>query len=178
MTTILSILLLVWLIPGTWVLGRKTPDYCPLHQTISELGASGARHEKVARFALFLPAGLLSAVISILFFLEGLPAATALAASVAIGYLSAAVFPVDQGAPLHGTRANSWHNFGGMVMYLGGGLSLIGAHHQAPAFTVVGILTLVGLAGLSPYTPTRYRGWLQRVIEALFFLALISHSVF
>ncbi|TDT37792.1 uncharacterized protein DUF998 [Halospina denitrificans] len=178
MTTILSVLLLIWLIPGTWILGRKTPDYYPLRQTISELGASGAEHEKVARFALFLPSGLLATLISFLFLLESHLEAAALAASVAIGYLFAAIFPVDQGAPLHGSRANFWHNLGGMVMYLGGGLSLIAAHQQAPGFTMAGVFSLVGLAGLSPYTPTRYRGWLQRLIEALFFAALISHSLF
>ena len=178
MTSLLCTLLVLWLIPGTWLLGRKTSGYSPWQQTISELGASGAPHEYVARFGLFLPTGLLATMTALLFLAENTPAAAALAVSIAIGYLAAAVFPVDQGAPLHGSRANLWHNLGGMVMYLGGALSLIAAHRHAPGFTTAGVVSLAGLAGLSPWTPTRYRGWLQRLIEALFFAALISHSLF
>lgn len=177
MTPTLTILLFLWLMAGTWFLGRRTPGYCPWRQTISELGANGAANEKSARLLLFLPTGLLAALISLLFFLGSNPTASALAASISIGYLSAAVFPVDQGAPLHGSRANFWHNLGGMAMYLGGGLSLVAAYQQAPGFAMAGAFSLIGLAGLSPWTPARYRGWLQRLIELLFLAALTSHSL-
>lgn len=177
MTTFLSILLVLWLIPGTWLIGHHTPGYHAGRQTISEIGAHGASHETAARFALFLPSGLLSAVIALMFVIEHHPSAATLAASIATGYLFAVLFPVDPGAPLHGSRANFWHNLGGLVMYLGGGLSLIAAHQQAPGFAMAGVLSLIGMLGLAPHTPTQYRGWLQRMIEALFFAGLINHSL-
>ena len=177
MTTFLCITLALWLVLGTWFIGRKTPGYCQWRHTISELGAAGEAHELAARLALFLPVSLLAAVICLLFFRHNNTAAAALAACMALGYLSASLFPVDKGAPLHGSRANFWHNIGGMIMYLGGGVSLIAAHQQAAGYTMAGLLSLIGLAGLSPITPASYRGRLQRVIEALFLASLLTHSL-
>ena len=176
MTTFLSITLVLWLVLGTLSVGARTPGYYQSKHTISELGAAGATHELAARFALFLPIGLLAILVCLLFFQQNNVAAGALAAFIAFGYLSAAIFPVDKGAPLHGTRANFWHNLGGMIMYVGGGVSLLAAHQQAPGFTMAGVVSLIGLAGLSPYTPTSCRGRLQRLIEALFLASLVSHS--
>lgn len=178
MTTLLCIILILWLVLGTWLVGVRTPGYCQWQHTISELGAAGEKHELAARFALFLPISLLAILVCLVFFQQNNMAAAALALFIAIGYLFAAIFPVDKGAPLHGTRANFWHNLGGMVMYVGGGVSLIAAHQQAPGFTMAGVLSLVGLAGLSPFTPASYRGRLQRLIEALFLASLLSHSLF
>ena len=177
MITFLCIILVSWLTLGACLAGRRTPGYCHWRHTISELGASGAPHEQATRFALFLPTGLMAALIAMLFLQNSNAAAASLAAFIAVGYLSASIFPVDEGAPLHGTRANFWHNLGGMLMYFGGGVSLIAAHQQTPAFTMAGGLSLVGLAGLSPNTPARYRGRIQRLVEMIFFGALVGHSL-
>jgi len=147
-TTFLCTLLVLWLIPGTWLLGRKTSGYSPWQQTISELGASGASRIRgpLWAFSAHGPAGH-----------AGRPALLRKAprCSRRPGRLGCyrvprcRRLPVDQGAPIHGTRANFWHNLGGMVMYLGGALSLIAAHRHAPGFTTAGVFSLVGLAGLS-----------------------------
>ena len=173
----LSMLLAIWLIAGTWLLGRRSSDYHPALQTISELGASGASHEYQARLILFLPTGLMAALIATLLLNHDRPSAAALGLSIAIGYLSAAAFPVDRGVPLRGTRANQWHNIGGLIMYLGGALSLFAAWPRGYGFAVAGVVALIGLVGLTPLVRLHARGRLQRLMETAFLAALIAHSI-
>ncbi len=79
------------------IVGRRTPGYSHIRQTISELGARGATHEKVVSRAVLLPVGALSLAVACLMWPTS-AAAGVLAASLAIGSLVAAAFPYHLGS--------------------------------------------------------------------------------
>lgn len=167
--------------------GAAFPGYSHTSQFISELGATGAPHGALVRFAGFLPAGVFLCLFVIGAF-KVLPRShltTLGLAGIAIyasGYLAAAFFPCDPGCrPAHPSFSQLVHNFFGLVGYLLAPLFLLalgwsarhwpgGTHLTAPAF-VAAVITLASLPALSP--EFAYMGVIQRVIEASVLLWVI-----
>ena len=153
------------------VLARRKPGYRHLRHTISELGEVGAPDQKLVAFGVFVPVGLLLAVIAFLFRVSHPPQCT-LAACLATGYLVAAVFPGDPGSPLSGSLRQGIHNLGGAIEYAGGTLALFWlAESSGMVFRGAGFL--VGAAMLTLSFPHPLRGGIQRVAELCLFGGLM-----
>jgi hypothetical protein len=83
--------------------GAQRSDYDHVRDTLSELGAQGAPAQRAVSWGVFLPVGLAALVAGACTWPRAL-AASGLALSLALGYLGAALFPCDPGAPLRGSR--------------------------------------------------------------------------
>lgn len=105
------------------LLARKRPGYSHMRQTISELGEAGARDAKKAAIFAFAPAGrtLWLFVAALAFAVPDLAEGPGLwlFAMLGAGYIGAAIFPCDPGAPLLGSWRNNIHNIAAAVGYLG-----------------------------------------------------------
>ena len=164
---LLAIIAPVYLMIMIIVLGNKTRDYSQSRHTISELGEKGALFQKVVGWGVFLPVGMLLILASMMYDRSfSLLPRSILAWSLASGYIGAALFPCDKGAPLFGTFRNTLHLFAGTVMYLGASyaLYLIG-------FLPLAIITVLALLIMA--FPHNHRGTVQRVIEVLLFGVLV-----
>lgn len=155
-------------------LGRRKPGYRHLVHTISELGEVSAPDQRFVAFAVFLPVGM--ALLLTAAMLEPLsPPLAALAGAVAAGYVVAAFFPCDVGSPATGTPRQAVHNLGGAIQYVGGGfalLTLAGSHGNGFKWAGAGVLVA---AAMLTVLPTRsLRGLVQRLAEAVLFLALLG----
>jgi hypothetical protein len=159
--------------------GLGYPDYSHVSQFISELGASGAPHEHLVRFAGFLPAGLLLCFFAWTAF-KALPRSGPLTFGLlglvvyAAGYIVAAFFPCDLGCrPATPSLSQIIHNIGGLVGYALAPLALgalaLAAHkwpggkHLSVLAIVAAVLVWGGVASLLPKSPLV--GLSQRVIE-------------
>lgn len=152
-------------------LGHRHSGYRHLRHTISELGAHGTPSSRLVSMGVFLPVGALVAAAAYLA-RETAPEAALLAACIAIGYLSAAVFPCDVGSPMTGSTRQQIHNLGGAVEYLGGAYAMYALHAlQGEPFRLAAIVVLVVLLGVSIDNPLR--GLLQRIAEVVLFTALL-----
>lgn len=163
-----SLLLLVALI----AFSRRRPGYSHLRHTISELGEVGSNDGRLVSLGVFLPVGGLLGAAALLT-REVHPAASLLAACVAVGYAVAAFFPCDPSSPLEGSARQGIHNLGGAVEYVGGTLALwrLGEAH-GPGYQVAAVavgLATVGMS-LSGFFPVR--GLIQRGAEAVLFSGL------
>lgn len=166
----------------TFYFALQRPNYSHITNTISELGESGAPHERLVAFSFFLPVGLLVWLSLWLVCREASDKYAAFAlvaiACLGAGYVVAAFFPCDPGAPLFGTWRTQIHNVAGFIDYDGTGIGFLlfsrylakqKSAVQAVAFFVAGVLVLVGLVFLSLEATFHVRGVIQRVTEVIQF---------
>lgn len=171
---------LAWVIAIAAIAGSFTPNYSQASQFLSELGASGARHELAVRFAGFLPAGLAL----LLFCTAAFRALRRSGKTVfglvgigvyALGYVTAAAFPCDPGCrPAEPSLAQAIHNLVGLLGYVLAPLALVSLALDARKWPVGRALSnlgftaaafaAVGLLTLDPTSPLV--GVSQRLIEA------------
>jgi hypothetical protein len=158
-----------YLFAGLVALAPRKAGYSHLRHTISEIGETGARDQRVVALGLFLPVGLAMLLVAWLLRPASLPAA-ALASCIAIGYIGAAAFPCDPGSPLSGTPRQALHNLAGAVEYVGGGFALVNLGRElGEPFKLAGFTVLAAAVGLSVVPANAGRGILQRVAEACLF---------
>lgn len=177
-----------WTAGGTWWFGRRAADYSHLQATISELGAAGARDARAVAWLWFAPSGLVFAVAAAALG-EALETDDARRAAftlglVGAGWIGAAIFPCDPGAPAFGSVRNHLHNLTGGGAYLAGAAGLFemgrALEDSQPVLALLargaGAVVLPGLFLLSlPDVPMR--GLIQRVMEALLHGWLLLASV-
>lgn len=161
-----------------WYFARRRPGYSHVRQTISELGERGAPDAKQVAIFAFAPAGH-----AVWLFVAALAFAVPeftrgpelwLFALLGAGYVGAAMFACDPGAPLLGTWRNNVHNLVAGLGYFGavaGMIELGRAMEDVPALQsisevsrVIGQVTFFGVFLLSFETPVR--GLIQRLVEA------------
>jgi hypothetical protein len=167
--------------------------YSHIAQYISELGASGAANACWVAAAGFAPTGAF--VLAFLVFASGVfpvsrgkTAGVLCLGAVGLAYLAAALFPCDPGCPSSGSRAQSLHNFFGLLEYLGAfaGLLLLGAAFRKSALWralssacfVSAISVALGLGAMLVPGLEALRGISQRVAEAAIFVWVGYASVF
>lgn len=168
----LTLVTLSFLVASVVVAAAARPDYSHVRDTISQLGESGASYGRLVSYAVFLPVGAIMSIVAWLAVSLDRDVAL-LALCLAIGYLGAASFRCDPGAPSRGSFRQSVHNACGRVQYLGGAYALyrIAVQHgpltAAPAIVVV----LVSAVTLVP-GQWRVRGLIQRIAELTLFVSL------
>lgn len=163
---------------GTWWFGRRAVGYSHLRDTISELGAAGTKDARAVAWLWFAPSGVIFAVAALAlgqgFGTDDAVRAASIFAFVGVGWIGAAIFPCDPGAPAFGTARNHFHNLAGGGAYLAGAAGMMEMaraledSHSLLAMTaqVSGPIVLLGLFLISlPGIPMR--GLIQRVIEAI-----------
>lgn len=173
---------------GTVWFGRRTAGYSHLRDTISELGAAGTRDARSVAWLWFAPSGLLFALASVAlgqaFGTDDAARAASTLGLVGAGWIGAAIFPCDQGAPTFGTVRNHLHNLTGGGAYLAGAAGLIEMGRAledshailAMAAQASGSAVLVGLLLVSvPELP--WRGLIQRVMEGLLHAWLLAAAL-
>jgi len=163
------------------LLARRRPEYSHTRQTISELGEAGSRDAKNAAIFVFAPAGhtVWLFVAALAFAVPELAQGPGLwlFSLLGAGYVGAAIFPCDPGAPLWGTWRNNLHNLLASFGYLGaaGGMIELGRAMEniaaleaiAEISRVTGQVAFIGVFLLA--FPSPVRGLIQRAIEALFY---------
>jgi hypothetical protein len=170
---------------GTLYFASLRSGYSQISNTISELGEIGAPHAGEVTFGFFLPVGLLVWLALGLIFGEAPDSYVALAlialSSLGAGYVIAAFFPCDAGAPFYGTWRTQVHNIGGFIDYEGTGLGFLSiARHFArrraafktAACIIAAVLLLLCTALLSLEAAWHVRGAVQRVAEVVQFAGL------
>jgi len=166
----------------TFYFGLQQPDYSHITNTISELGETGTANANQVAFGFFLPVGLLVWLALWLVHREtsnkGASLVLLALSCLGTGYVMAAFFPCDSGAPLFGSWRTQVHNILGFIDYEGTGIGflLVSRHFarrnaliQAVAFLAAGILVLFGLALLSTEATFHVRGVIQRATEVIQF---------
>ncbi len=169
--------------------GRRRTVYSHIRNTISELGEQFSKDAQLVNLGVFLPVGILCAL-SVFINSNSSDALENklidytyyLGLSIATGYIVAAFFPCDPGAPFPGSWRNGIHNLGGGVMYVGAAVSLwymskmtnTGQWGWGNAI-LISCSTIVGLAIIFLSFPNKYRGLVQRVVELLLFVTLFSY---
>ncbi|MFD2231252.1 DUF998 domain-containing protein [Alkalimarinus sediminis] len=171
---------------------RKTAGYSSRLNTLSELGATGSRYQKAVSRFYFLPLGVMTIVFvilahSVVTLLPQSPFIWGLIGLVGVGYLVAAIFPCDQGAPIGGSVSNQIHNIAGLFEYLGAGVGLIllgreAVDHSAkPLMSLYLILSgsviLLSLVLLILPRLKAVRGVVQRAAETSFFAWMLTVSL-
>ena len=167
----LSLLASAYLVVAIVVVARGRNGYLHAKHTISELGESGAEQMRRVSYGVFLPVGITLAFVAMLQYPANSPIA-ALSISIAIGYVTSALFPCDPGSPAIGSFRQTMHNLGGGVQYVGGALSLLWiAETMGPVFRGTGMLVAASAVLLS--FESRFRGLVQRLAEVCLFAGLI-----
>lgn len=167
--TALTAFAAAWLAASLLCFARRRLGYSHLRHTISELGETGSRDQRLVALGSFLPIGLVLLVAAGLL-RSSSPAASMLALAIAIGYIGAAAFPCDPGSPLSGTWRQSLHNLAGGVEYIGGGFALMTlARDLGAPFRIAGFVVLGAAIALSVLPPSGARGAIQRVAELCLF---------
>lgn len=169
-----SIVCTISLAAGTLFFGSRKENYSALKHSISELGETGARHEKAVGYGLFLPVGLMLLAIALVtpsFILKGL------SACIAAGYLVAAFFPCDAGSPAAGSFKQTIHNIGGFAEYAGAAFFLMRASENDLQlwfidYKIIALMVIGCMIGISVASPIR--GLLQRMAEVLLFGSVIA----
>lgn len=170
-------------------LGFAWPDYDPVANYLSELGAVDAPHAMIMSFAGFLPAGLFWGLGAVLL-LSGarsklLWVGVFLLLGTSISYIGAAFFPCDAGCPLEGSSSQMMHNALGIIGYLTSplGIALIGIHglrQRQSAAAIVSFATvaatLIGFAMMANPEMDSARGAWQRLADFSLFLWLVAIS--
>lgn len=123
--TAASWLFTVFVLPGV-----LRPDYNPLAQYISELGATGAPHAAWVNWAGYLPSGVLFAIALASFWRHWRPrgvqiAGLALLFCEPLAWIGSALFPCDLGCPAQGSLAQNLHSLLALLTYTGTGLGVI-----------------------------------------------------
>jgi hypothetical protein len=168
-----------YLIVSLLVLAPRKAGYSHVKHSISEIGEVGARDQRFVAVGLFLPIGLALLLVAHLL-RPASPEAAALALCIAIGYIGAAVFPCDPGAPLFGTARQVLHNLAGAVEYAGGGFALMAfAERFGQPYRMAGFIVLGATIGLAVMSSNSVRGVVQRIAEACLFggLALAAWQI-
>jgi len=169
LATSLTAIAAAYLFTTLFVLAPHKAGYSHIKHTISEIGEAGSRHQRFVAFGLFLPVGLLLLVVAYLA-RSASPAVAALALSIAVGYIGAALFPCDPGSPLSGSFRQAMHNFAGAVEYIGGSFALMTiARDFGQPFKLAGFIVLGMAIGLSVIPSNAGRGILQRIAEVCLF---------
>jgi hypothetical protein len=163
----------VYLMLASIALAARRDDYSHVQRTLSELGESGARDARWAAWGVFLPVGLALGVVA-LQLSERDGVAALLALSLSVGYLGAAFFPCDPGAPLSGSWRQQLHTLAGAVEYGGGALMLLGLADAQGSVLYLSCALAVSAGGLALMLPAlaRVRGLVQRVVELVLFVVL------
>lgn len=170
LATVATAIATIYLFANLIALAPRKFGYSHIKHTISEIGEIGAPNQHFVAFGLFLPIGLVMLLVAYLVRPASPPAAT-LALSIAIGYVGAAAFPCDSGAPLFGTARHTLHVLAGAAEYVGGGVALMTlAESFGQPFETAGFIVLGAAIALS--FPHSIRGIIQRVAEACLFGAL------
>jgi len=163
---------------GTWWFGRRAAGYRHLRDTISELGAAGMKDARAVAWLWFAPSGVIFVVAALALGqalgTDGAMRAASILAFIGVGWIGAAIFPCDPGAPAFGTVRNHFHNLLGGGAYLAGAAGMMemarGLEDTHPLLAtsaqVSGPIVLLGLFLISlPEIPMR--GLIQRVMEAI-----------
>lgn len=159
----------LYLCAGMLALAPRKPGYSHIRHTISELGETGARDQRLVAFGVFLPVGLLLPVVAGLAYADSL-AVAALASCIAVGYIGAALFSCDPGSPVSGSARQALHNLAGAVEYIGGGFALTAiARDFGQPFQVAGFVVLAAAIALTVLPSASVRGGIQRVAELCLF---------
>lgn len=172
----------VMLASGVYMAGRRLPGYQHRRDTISELGAVGTEFSRRISLGLFLPVAVALLLAAWRMWGWATPQVAGLAGCLGLGYLIAALVPCERGAPVIGGWRTAIHNAGGAIEYLGGAMMLwlYAGPSRAELSDVAAIyaaaLVMVGTVAISIPTASawRWRGLIQRVIEAVLFVALLS----
>ena len=174
--TAASWLFTVFLLPA-WL----RPDYSPLAQYISELGALGAPYAGLVNWAGYLPSGILFAIALASFWCHWRPrglqaAGLALLFCEPLAWIGSALFPCDLGCPADGSLSQVLHNVLAVFTYTGTGLgvTLLACAPGLRVWQRLGWLLLVVLwfgLFLAMLTPElgAVRGLLQRAGEGLMY---------
>lgn len=157
--------------------GMRRSDYSHMANTISELGEFGGDDSLLVSWGVFFIVGAMSAALSAALIRSREHAAAMLAGCIAIGYLVAAFFPCDPGAPSMGSGRNTIHMWGGAVEYFGGAAALFwmawcSRSGRAP-FLAAAALVLFASIALSLPAFHDVRGLVQRCAETWLFGAVI-----
>jgi hypothetical membrane protein len=161
-----------YLLAALAVLGARKPGYRHLANTISEIGETGSPDQRIVALGVFLPIGVAMLIVAVL--ARATSPVSALAITIAVGYLGAAAFPCDAGSPVSGSARQSLHNLAGAVEYIGGGFALMTlARDLGAPFQVAGVIVLVSAIALTLLASTSIRGLIQRIAEACLFGGLV-----
>lgn len=188
LSSIAAVLVSAFTVGGTWGFGRRAAGYSHWRDTISELGAAGTKDARAVAWLWFAPSGLIFAVAAVAlgdaFGTDDARRAANILALVGAGWVGAAIFPCDKGAPSFGTARNHLHNLLGGGAYLAGAAGLIemaraleDSHSVlSMAAQASGPAVLLGLFLISlPELPGR--GLIQRLIEAILHGWLLAAAV-
>lgn len=169
-----SVFSALYLAAGIIFFEYRNKQYSAVKHSISELGATGERDEKLVGYGLFLPVGIALLALAL--------AATndilkALSACIATGYITAAFFPCDAGSPATGTVKQQVHNIGGFVEYAGASFFLLRASENGERlffidYKIIAFIVIACMIGISFSSPVR--GLIQRVAEVLLFGGVIA----
>ena len=167
------------------------PGYSHVAHTISELGETGAAQARLVAWAFFLPVGLLVWLALWLVRREApdrkVSRILAAMSCLGTGYVMAAVFPCDPGAPLWGSWRTQVHNVFGCLDYEGTGIAfllvsrLLASRKEtipAGAFLMAGVLVFAGLALIALPATFPIRGAAQRFTEVIQFTGLFFICTF
>ncbi|WP_250655416.1 DUF998 domain-containing protein [Alkalimarinus coralli] len=189
---ILGILTAIFALLAPVYFASKSEGYSPIVNTLSELGVTGGPHQLAVSRYYFLPLGVSVCVFLVLGHLLETSfrydvLSTVLLSLVGTGYIIAAFFPCDAGAPVLGSVSNQIHNVAGVFEYLGAGFGLIlmgaapvdalGLRVWNGYLILSGSVILLSLVLLILPLFKRTRGLLQRVAEASFFIWMLSFSL-
>src|SRR5215467_13349317 len=109
------------LLLGTLYFASLRSGYSHISNTISELGETGAPQAHLVAFGFFLPVGLIAWGALWLAYRDGSGQDTLLVlfalSGLGAGYVLAAFFPCDPGAPLFGSRRTLLNNAAGVIDY-------------------------------------------------------------
>jgi Protein of unknown function (DUF998) len=155
------------------ILAAPRRDYSHVRSTLSELGAWGAPRARVAAWGVFFPLGFVLAGLAACAYARA-PGAAWLATCLSVGYLGAALFPCDPGAPLFGSWRQQLHSLSGAIEYLGGAFALawLAALHDSPRYLALACVVLAAALGLCFSRLARVRGFMQRAGELALFAGL------
>lgn len=188
LSLVTAVLVSAFTVGGTWWFGRRAEGYSHWRDTISELGAASTNDARAVAWLWFAPSGLVFAVAAVAlgeaFGTEDARRAANILAFVGAGWVGAAIFPCDKGAPTFGTARNHLHNLLGGGAYLAGAAGLIEmARALEDSHSVLsmvaqgsGPVVLLGLFLISfPELPGR--GLTQRLMEAILHSWLVVAAV-
>jgi len=166
------IITFIFLSASLILIANRNSSYSHIRHTISELGERGAINEKRVLFGIFLPVGIAMALIG--FAVRSNEPAAILAGSLSIGYVGAAFFPIDAGAPVKGSWRNGMHSLFGAIQYVGSIASFeqFGRDYGLPYTAVKYVIFAFIISLYIPYI-REIRGLIQRAVELGLFIGLV-----
>ena len=174
--TVATWLYTVFLLPGV-----LRPDYSPISQYISELGATGAPYAGWVNWAGYLPSGVFFAIALASFWRHWRPrgvqlAGLALLFCEPLAWIGSAIVPCDLGCPAEGSLAQNLHSLLGFFTYAGTALGVTllafapGLHlWQRAGWLLLVVLWLATFVAMVSPELSEVRGLMQRLGEALMY---------